>query len=256
MTAATQVRAEAASPAGDAGGCLLYGIVPAGTRVERPVELVSYQDVAGLVAPPPATSADSLREALLGYAAVLDRLAETTPVLPVRYGTRVPSAEALRRDVLAPHYDALTAALARLAGRAQFTVRARYLPDVALREVLAERPDAQRLHRHARRRPAVGLRMRLGEVVARGLAVKRRADAEALARALGRYATAARVRLSPSAEVDPIGEVAFLVEHAQRERFEAAAERLAQDWRDRVRLRLLGPTAPYHFVTGHLAARR
>lgn len=244
------------APDADASACRLYGIVPAGTRTVGPVRLVTHRDVAALVGPASAPSAGPTRQDLLGYAEVLDRLAVTTPVLPMRYGTVLPSAEAVRRDVLAPHHDAFAAALSRLAGRAQFTVRARYLPDVALREVLAERPDVRRLHQRMRARPAVGSRMRLGEVVAHGIAGKRRADAEALARALGRYATAARVRLWQSPEIDPIGEVAFLVELARRERFEAAAERLARDWCDRVRLRLLGPMAAYHFVSGGPTAGR
>ena len=258
MSAATRADADRTVTAPEAGGsaCRLYGIVPADIRTVGPVRLVTHREVAGLVAPAPASSAGPTRQDLLGYAEVLDRVAATAPVLPVRYGTVLPSDEAVRRDVLAPHHDTFAAALSRLAGRAQFTVQARYLPDVALREVLAERPDARRLHQRMRARPAVGLRMRLGEMVANGIARKRRTDAEALARALGRHATAARVRLWQSAEVDPIGEVAFLVELARRERFEAAAEQLARDWRDRVRLRLLGPMAPYHFVSGGPTAGR
>lgn len=251
MSAVTRARprATAGQVIGDPG-CRLYGIVPAAARTVGEISLVAHREIAALVRPVPTPPARSSRQDLLGYARVLDRLAETTAVIPMRYGTVLPSVEAVRRQVLAPHHDSFAAALAQLAGRAQFTIRASYLPDVALREVLAERPDALRLHRHLRQRPTPGLRMRLGEVVSRGIAAKRRADAAGMAKALRPGAVAVRVRLWQSAEVDPIGEVAFLVELRRREQFEAAAEALARQWHGRVRLRLLGPMAPYHFVSG------
>ena len=40
----------------------------------------------------------------------------------------------------------------------------------------------------------------------------------------------------------------FLVEDERRTAFEQAAEELAKYWNGRVRLRLLGPLAPYDFV--------
>jgi hypothetical protein len=41
---------------------------------------------------------------------------------------------------------------------------------------------------------------------------------------------------------------AYLVDHLARGAFETAAEQLAARWRDRARVRLLGPLAPYDFV--------
>lgn len=230
--------------------CRLYGIVPAATRTAGSVSLITHRSIAALVGPVPTTPGRPSRQDLLNYAALLDRLATTTPVIPMRYGTVLPSTDVVRRRVLEPHHDAFAATLARLKGHAQFTVRARYLPDLVLKEVLAERPDALALHRRLQQRPAPGLRMRLGEVVAHAVAAKRRADAVAIAKALRPWVVAARVRLWRSAEVDPIGEVAFLVALQRREAFESAAEKLARQWHGRIRLRLLGPMAPYHFVTG------
>lgn len=250
MSAATQMTDRAPAGQDTARACRLYGVVPAATRTAGDVSLVAHRQIAAVVRPLPTPSARPSRQDLLGYAAVLDRLAVTAPVIPMRFGTALPSAEAVRRQVLEPHYDTFTATLARLTGRVQFTLRASYLPDVALREVLAERPDALALHRRLRQRPAPGLQVRLGEMVARGIAAKRRADAAALAHALRPLAVAVRVRLWRSAEVDPIGEATFLVELRRREGFEAAAEKLARQWHDRIRLRLLGPMAPYHFVAG------
>jgi hypothetical protein len=41
---------------------------------------------------------------------------------------------------------------------------------------------------------------------------------------------------------------AFLVPQPRRSGFEHAAEQLGQRWEDRIRLRLLGPLAPYDFA--------
>jgi hypothetical protein len=88
--------------------------------------------------------------------------------------------------------------------------------------------------------------MRLGELVVRALERKRTADLQTLANLAAPYAAAIAPR-SPSA-ADGAVDAAFLVRRPQRPAFEQAAEELARRWRDRIRLRLLGPLPPYDFT--------
>jgi hypothetical protein len=57
-----------------------------------------------------------------------------------------------------------------------------------------------------------------------------------------------RVVVRPPTHDEDAANVALLVDAARRDEFEGAVDRLAQEWRDRVDVRLLGPLAPYDFV--------
>src|SRR5690606_1755406 len=231
----------------------VHGVVPADARTPGDgVRLVRHGDVAALVTEVPHTGWRTARR-LLAHADVLDRTAATTAVLPVRFGTVAPSLPQVVERVLAPHHDALVAALVRLAGRAQFILRAGYLPDAAVRAVLADEPRLARRRggrptgpgRHGGDRAA---RLRYGELLAHAVARRRERDVATILQEVGRYAEAAYVRPHRSLDADGIGDVALLVELARRADVESAAERLGQRWRDLARLRLLGPMAAYHFA--------
>lgn len=248
-----------------AGSCQLYGVVRArhvtgadAAALPDSVTPVPWADLAGLVAPAPTDQA-SLRTELLTYTAVLDRLANTGAVVPVRFGTVVTSPETVATEALAPRYDALCRTLDALAGRIQYTVRARYEEDAVVREVLTERPEAVRLHRRLSRTPTRGRatgpsrvdqadRVRLGELVAHGLSRKRETDTRALWQTLQPHTVTAQPQPSRSLEDTRMADVTCLVAYDQCDAFEAAVAELGAQWHGRARLRLLGPMAPYHFA--------
>jgi gas vesicle protein GvpL/GvpF len=238
-------------------GCQLYAIVRAGTRTpaefDGAVELVRHGRVAALVRPDQRRPVRAARQDLLGYARLLDRLADTDPVLPVRFGTVLDSPAAVGAKVLAPHHDAYLAALNRLAGKAQFLLAARYMMDTILAEVLAEQPAIQRLRARVGESDPAG-RVRLGELVARAVADKRAADTDLLATMLSPHTVAGRVLDVDRNGEEGVAELALLVEHRYRDSVETAAEQLARGWEGRVRLRLRGPMAAYHFVDALVGA--
>jgi hypothetical protein len=251
----------ATPPAPPIDGWHVFGVVPAGASPpEGGARLVPHGDVAALVAELPAGRTRRTRQRLLAHAELLDRTAGTTAVLPVRFGTVTPSLEAVVRDVLAPHHDTLVAALAPLAGRAQFLLRASYLPDVVVGEVLCEDPRVRHGHQLLRRRSGGGspghdrhrrdhaARMRLGEMLARGVSKQRDRDTTAMVDALAPYAAATLLRPARSLDAEGIGDVAFLVDLDRRDGLESAAEELGRRWHGRARLRLLGPMAAYEFA--------
>lgn len=229
----------------------LYGIVPAAAaQADHPttppeVTLVPYGDIAGLTGPVPATRVRGLRSSLLSYTDLLDQYAASWPVLPLRFGTTVPTAAAVVAEVLAPHHDTFAQGLLALGQRAQFTVRARYLPDAIVAEVMAERPDAVRLQR---RGTDAAARLRLGELIGHAVAGRRALDSNELAHRLTPYAAAVAIHRSTTMDLESLADVACLIDHAAQDEFEQAVANIAERWRDRVRIRLLGPMAPYHFA--------
>jgi hypothetical protein len=239
-------------------GSYVHGVVPRSTPPPGgDITTVEYGQVAALVRSATG-SASGRRDLVVAHADLLDRTAVTTPVVPLRFGTVVDSPESVAHRLLAPYHDAFVAALRTLTGRAQFTVRARYDADAIVAEVITNDPAARQLHQRLRGvdpGAAHAGRVALGETVARGVRARREADAATLAGTLRPYASMTSVQVSTSVESYRIADAAFIVALDRQQEFEQALEELARQWRDRARLRLLGPMAAYHFADHLINAR-
>ncbi|MFC5753076.1 GvpL/GvpF family gas vesicle protein [Actinomadura rugatobispora] len=250
---------EAEAREGRAGGeaVYVYAIVPGDTEVPEGLSgtdgaglsLVRHGDLAAVVSEVVTGRPFGAREDLLAHERVVETLAGETTVLPLRFGAVVRSADAVTDELVAPHHDWFANVLADFAGRAEFIVVGTYVQDAVLREVLMEDPEAMRLRESVRRKPEdAGYyeRVRLGELIVQGLEAKRQADGAALVEAIAPHAVAVTPRRPAGDEA--AADVAFLVAEAERERFEQAVDDLGRRWAGRVRLRVIGPLAPYDFV--------
>jgi hypothetical protein len=248
--------------------CYVYGIVPE-DRSDRPlgdlpavgdpeaeVTLVRHYGQAAVVSEVSTGKALGTPEDLRAHARVLDALAaDSSPVLPFRFGTVVRDSAAVTDELLTEGHDDFARALDRLQGRAQFTLRARYVQDQVLREVLTEQPEARRLREELNGLPETAgydQRIQLGQLIMDTIAAKREVDALEIDRRVAPFALATTTSDPSSAE--GLANASFLVEDERRGDFEQAAEELAKRWHGRVQLRLLGPLAPYDFVSDALAA--
>ncbi|HSD80923.1 MAG TPA: GvpL/GvpF family gas vesicle protein [Solirubrobacteraceae bacterium] len=180
--------------------------------------------VAGSVATAPGVSMANLR----AHDAVVRRLAAvSTALLPVRFGTVVADARELRR-LLAPRSTELRAALARVAGREQMTLRIATAPDVT---VPVPRPPA------GTGRGARYLVRRAREAATPGIA--------ALRGALRRLVRDERVERHGAPPF--VASVYHLVDRGQGAAYRAAARGAARRTPG-LRVRVSGPWAPYAFT--------
>jgi hypothetical protein len=250
---------ESAATFASAGACWVYGIVPwsarlpAGARgVGDPggeVWLLRHAEIAAVTSDVPARGAPGTRRDLLRFSRLLDAIARSTPVLPMRFGAVLADARAVIDQLLAPRHGRFASALSALEGRAQFTVKARYVKEAVLREVLVSEPEIARQRAELRHRPAGASyydRMRLGELIARAVARRREADMATLVDALAPYARSVSWR--PAATEDGIVDAALLVDREVWPALERGVEGIARRFAGRMRLRLLGPIAPYDFT--------
>jgi hypothetical protein len=235
----------------------LYGLVPAGTTVPAGLAGVHGEPVRAV----PAGQADAIVSDLAdpdvvgtpaevrAHAAVLDGLAERLPVLPVRFGTVVLDVGQIAAE-LAPEGDETYAQqLDALTGVVQLSVRARYVRDTIMAELLADEPEIRRLREATQGRSEDATyydRIRLGELVVGGFERKRAADAGPLESALQPFAVDLRPR--QDLEVEDVLDVAVLVRRDQVSALEEALERVAAATAGRINIRLVGPQAPYDFV--------
>ncbi|MCW3839227.1 GvpL/GvpF family gas vesicle protein [Micromonospora yasonensis] len=242
-------------------GLFIYGIVPSDVEptpdaegVGNPpgeVTAIRHGEVAALVsevglAEPMGRPAD-----LTAYERLLDGTAEVAPVLPVRFGTVVTGEDAVG-ELLAAHQERFAADLAELENRRQYTVHGRFDEQEFIGEFLTENRAAAELADQVRGRPEVESReqrIRLGEMISQAVELRREAQNAALIDAVGRH-TVANAPRQPSHELDAVN-VAFLVGADDEEEFIRAVEEFAEQRRELIRMRLLGPLAPYDFVGAH-----
>jgi gas vesicle protein GvpL/GvpF len=251
---------------GGGGPCYVYGIVLAAAPVPgglagvgKPASLVTAVPcgrVAAVISPVAAERPLGTPADLRAHAGVLDALARSASVLPMQFGGVLAGERAVVTELLEPHEAAFAERLDLLAGHDQFTVKGRYEHDAALREILAEEPGVMGLRERLREQgeasasqdPASrGEAIRMGELVARALERKQAADTGRLARTLAPHAAA--VAEHAPATAGTAADVAFLVARARQDAFEQAAQELGRAWQDRIRLRLVGPLAPYDFAS-------
>lgn len=235
----------------------VYGIVPAAASVEDlqdkgmggSVELMTDGSVGALVeAVDPARPLGRRRD-LVAHSTVLNTMVERGPVLPMRFGSVVQGEDAVVGELLAPQRDHFVSLLDQVEDRVQLTVRARYVLDTVLAEVVAAEPEIAELRRRTAGLPEDAThyeRIRLGELVAQEVDVRRQQDATAILDRLAPHAEDHVVR--EVSGMDDLAELAFLVRTDRQGDLEHAAEMLAEELDGRARLSLVGPMALYDFV--------
>ncbi|TDC32743.1 GvpL/GvpF family gas vesicle protein [Micromonospora sp. 15K316] len=246
-------------------GLFLYGIVPSDVEptpgtpgVGDPpgeVTVVRQGPVAALVSEVTPDAAVGRPADLTTYQMLLDGTAAVAPVLPVRFGTVVAGPGAVR-ELLDAQGDRFAAELDELEGRVQYVVHGRYDEPELIRRVLDDNPAAATLADQVRGQPE-GVtreqRIRLGEYISRAVELRRDAESRELLDALAPLAVSGAHR-PPSHELDAAN-VAFLVDADREDEFVDAVEEFAEQRRGLVRMRLLGPLAPYDFTSADRVAR-
>lgn len=240
----------------------VYGVLPAGARAGDRVTSASLGgNVRTVEAGPLAALVEEIdeerelgtREDLVAHSAVLNEVAETTTLVPLRFGTVMPGTEAVTEELLDLRREELLDILDVLRDTIQFNLRARYQLDDLLREVVLANPEIAALRERVTGVPEDASyydRVRLGEIVAGEVASRRDEDAQDLLGALAPLAVEHSVK-EPSG-MDHLLDCAFLVRQDRRADFENAAEQQAERFAGRAQLRLVGPTAVFDFVPGQL----
>lgn len=189
---------------------------------------------------------------LLAYNSVLDALAARSgPVAPVRFGSVLADVDAVRAEFLAPDEQFFTQVLDSLTGREQFMFAAEYVEERILGDVVREEPAVAALRARTKDLPpeaGYADRVRLGELVAAAVEQRRAYDADRLLGDVLPLVAAHVIR--PVSGLEPVVDVALLVDTAQREALENRLEVLAEEEHGRIRLSLMGPVAPYDFADG------
>ncbi|MBB2911608.1 hypothetical protein FHS43_002881 [Streptosporangium becharense] len=242
------------------GGAYVYGIVPEDVELtpdtrgvgDPPgrVVLVRHGRIAALVSDVPTDRPLGRPDDLMAHQRLLDEAAAEVPVLPLRFGAVVTDTQAVVDELLTPYHDEFLAALNELEGRAQYVVKGRYVERTVLREAFEDDPEIAQLREEIRDRSEEetwDTRIRLGELINEAISARREADTGTLAEALAPLCVTVVIR-EPTHEYDA-AHLALLAETRREPEIAQVLDTFAERWTDRVELRLLGPMAPYDFVT-------
>lgn len=242
------------SPTG--AGLYLYGVVRAGTQLPEGLvgvvatipHLLEDGELAAVVSELPEDADFGTPQDLVAHSAVLDTIAAATTVLPMRFGTVLPSSQDLREEVLAEPAG-LSEVLSQLDGAVQYTVRVRYDQDVVLPEILRDDPrllGLQQAIAGTTEDETRTERIALGEAVVAAFDALRGPDSQELLDTLDPFVRDLAVH--EGAQADDVLDVALLVGCPETDGFEEALEAAAKRDHPRMRYKLLGPQAPYDFV--------
>jgi hypothetical protein len=199
-------------------GIYVYGILPADIEVTEdvpgvgtdpgPLRDVCFNGLAALISEVDLSVRLGSPDDRRTHREILDAIAAELPVLPLSFGTVLPSEEAVAKELLAARHDEFADALEQLEGRAEFQVIGRYVQDAV---------------------PA-----------------GRERDTRALTQAMERLCVAS-IANEPAQEPDAI-HVSFLVPVERERDVERVVENLAREWAGRIDVHLLGPMAAYDFA--------
>ncbi|GAA0241681.1 GvpL/GvpF family gas vesicle protein [Actinomadura nitritigenes] len=240
----------------------VYGVTRAGASLpadvagldDRPVTLVEDGGrCAAVVSDLPAGRPLGERADLVAHQRVLNALLDAgMVVLPFRFGAALSDRAAVRKELLEGNSDRLGQVMDQLEGRVELRLKATYVEDTVLREIMQAEPEVAELSRRLREVPADVAdavyydQVRLGELIAQAMDRRREHDGQVLLEAAA-PAAEAFVRKTPAREEDVL-DASFLVRADRREEFEKVVEKLGESHTDRIRLRLVGPLPPYDFV--------
>ena len=236
----------------------VYGLVSADTELppnldglgpSGRVSTIAHERIAAIVSDVPTDRPLGTRDDLIAHERVLDTIAERSAVLPMRFPAVVEE-EGVVQELLAPHQERFVEALARVDGLVQFTLKGRYEQDAVLREIAQADEEIMALRERVRDLPEDASyydRIRLGELVVNAMKERRDADGRRVLERLQPFATDISTR--PVAQPDDVLNAAFLVARDQVKQFDDAVEEVGRDLAGRVRFRVVGPLAPYDFVS-------
>ena len=192
---------------------------------------------------------ESVRDELLTHSRVLEQALQGGVVLPMRFGVVMPDEESVRDQLLSPHREKLEAQLDEMDGKVEINIKGIYDEGAILREVLAHSSEAAKLRQAIRGKPEDATyyeRIRLGEVVAQELDLKRAEDERAIVDRM--LAHAAAVEVGELVHERMAVNASFLVERTGLQGFDRAIDELGEEQAGRIRLRYTGPLPPHSFV--------
>ena len=214
-----------------------------------PVYTIHFMDLAAVVSNSPIMEYDSSRRNMMAHTLVQEEVMRSFTMLPVRFSTMAPGAEAVKEKLLKRRFGEFHGLLQQREGRVELGLKAFWYEEVILQETVDQNPQIRRLRDSLMgRRPEETYyeRIRLGEMIENDMGRKRDEDAERILTPLRPLVVETRVNKTITDRM--VLNAAFLVEERRQGEFDEAVKKLDEGMGKRFIFKYVGPVPPYNFV--------
>jgi hypothetical protein len=239
-------------------GRYVYGIIPSRADASfgkmgiggagELVYAVTHGDIAAVVSRTAVFIFDPTRENALAHEHVIETVMKTHTIIPMSFGTVFRTDDDIR-EVLRSIYASVKDVLQQMAGKVEFGLKVTWDREHIIEQLQREHDEIHRFHLEITRKHLQSTyfaRMQLGRMIDKALSERSAEYVREIYEALRAICVASR-------DNKPIGDkmimyAAFLLEREREAEFDAAVNRIAKKFGDRLNFKYTGPWPPYNFV--------
>jgi hypothetical protein len=217
---------------------------------------IHHGDVAAVVSKTSVFIFDPTRENVLAHEHVIETVMKTNTIIPMSFGTVFRTDDDIK-EVLRSIYPSLKDVLKQMAGKLEFGLKVTWDRDRVVEELKRDHEEIHRFHLELTRKHLQSTyfaRMQLGRMIDKAMAERSADYVREIYDALRHICVASR-------DNKPIGDkmimnAAFLLNREREADFDAAVNKIAQKFSDRLNFKYTGPWPPYNFVNIRLKLER
>jgi hypothetical protein len=247
-------------------GRYVYGVIRAREAMQfgktgiggsgEPVYTVHHGDIAAVVSKTSVFIFDPTRENALAHEHVIGTVMKSQTIVPMSFGTVFRTDEDIR-EVLKSIYPSLRDVLKQMEGKLEFGLKVTWDREQVIDELKREEEEIHRFHQEITRKHLQSTyfaRMLLGRMIDKALVERSAQYVREIYDALRSVCVASR-------DNKPIGDkmimnAVFLIEKEREADFDAAVNRIARKFSNRLNFKYTGPWPPYNFVNIRLKLDR
>jgi hypothetical protein len=266
FAAAAPTASRIAQSADGVDGRYVYGIIQANQPAAfgktgiggsgENVYTVHHGDVAAVVSKTSVFIFDPTRENALAHEHVIETVMKTNTIIPMSFGTVFRTDQDIK-EVLKSIYPSLKDVLKQMSGKLEFGLKVTWDRDRVIEELKRNHEEIHRFHIELTKKHLQSTyfaRMQLGRMIDKALAERSADYVREIYDALRSICVASR-------DNKPIGDkmimnAAFLINRDREAHFDAAVNKVAQKFADRLNFKYTGPWPPYNFVNIRLKLER
>jgi hypothetical protein len=264
--AAQSARIPAAQTSAQQEGRYVYGVIEAREPLDfgriaiggagEAVYTVHHGDIAAIVSKTAVFIFDPTRENALAHEHVIEMVMKSHTIIPMSFGTVFRTDDDIR-EVLKSIYPSLKDVLKQMEGKLEFGLKVTWDRDRVIEELKNEDEEIRRFQHEITRKHLQSTyfaRMQLGRMIDRSLGERSAQYVREIYDALRSVCVASR-------DNKPIGDkmimnAAFLIQREHEGDFDAAVNKIARKYGERLNFKYTGPWPPYNFVNIRLKLER
>jgi hypothetical protein len=239
-------------------GRYVYGIIEASDSTTfgktgiggtgESVYTVHHGDVAAVVSKTSVFIFDPTRENALAHEHVIETVMKTNTIIPMSFGTVFRTDDDIKQ-VLKSIYPSLKDVLKQMSGKLEFGLKVTWDRDAVIEELKRDNEEIHRFHIELTKKHLQSTyfaRMQLGRMIDKALSERAAEYVRAIYEALRGVCVASRDNKVIGDKM--IMNAAFLIDREREADFDAAVNKIAAKFSDRLNFKYTGPWPPYNFV--------